>query len=103
VEIELAAVASRTGSRAERYRQDAAGRVANFTRLRRRGALPRLLAHGVDAVCVATPDDRHFEAARPGPRRGQARPHREPSVLRLPELDQLEALARRRGVLAKVV
>jgi aspartate-semialdehyde dehydrogenase len=23
-----------------------------------------MLAHGVDAVCVATPDDRHFEAAR---------------------------------------
>ena len=34
-----------------------------------------MLGHGVDAVCVATPDDRHFEAARAawpvnGPRAG---------------------------------
>src|SRR5579872_3241116 len=56
VEVELAAVASRTGARAERYRKRAAGRVADFTSFAGADAVSQLLAHGVDAVCVATPD-----------------------------------------------
>src|SRR5258708_37084587 len=63
-EIQLAAVASRTGARAERYRQSAGPRLGSFASFSGPEALPRLLAHdGVDMVCVATPDDRHFEAA----------------------------------------
>jgi predicted dehydrogenase len=103
VAVELAAVASRTGGRAERYRRSAAGRVADFTSFAGSDAVPRLVAHGVDAVCVATPDDRHFEAARTVLDAGKHVLIEKPSVLRLQELDELDALARRRGVLAKVV
>ena len=50
-----------------------AGRAAYLRQRRSRAALPRrtapghgrvdaLLESGVDAVCIATPDDRHFEA-----------------------------------------
>ncbi len=103
IDVELTAVASRTGGRAERYRQSAAGRVADFASFSGDGAVPRLLEHGVDVVCVATPDDRHFEAARAAL---AARKHvliEKPSVLRLQELDELDQLARRNGALAKVV
>src|SRR5438477_5495216 len=64
IDVELAAVASRTGARAERYRQQAAGRITDFASFSGGDAVERLVAHGVDAVCVATPDDRHFAAAR---------------------------------------
>src|SRR5262245_37944330 len=63
VRVELAAAASRTGTRAERYRNDAAGRVAPFHNFSGADAVGQLLASRVDAVCVATPDDRHFDAA----------------------------------------
>src|SRR5947209_5400886 len=61
VAVELAAVASRTGARGERYRASAAGRVAPFANCSGPRAVEEMLAQGVDAVCVATPDDRHFE------------------------------------------
>jgi predicted dehydrogenase len=103
VDVELAAVASRTGGRAERYRQAAAGRVADFASFSGDGALRQLLEHGVDAVCVATPDDRHFEGARAALAAGKHVLIEKPSVLRLQELDELEELARKNRVLAKVV
>src|SRR5947209_20145776 len=64
VDVELTAVASRTGSRAERYKKSAAGRVADFISFTGHNAVQQLIAHGVDVVCIATPDNRHFEAAR---------------------------------------
>jgi predicted dehydrogenase len=103
VDVELAAVASRTGARGERYRQSAAGRVAPFVNCGGPDAVGQMLAQGVDAVCVATPDDRHFEAARAALRAGKHVLIEKPSVLRLQELDELDALSRQRGVLAKVV
>jgi predicted dehydrogenase len=103
VEVELAAVASRTGVRAERYKQQAGARIANFAGFAGHDALPRLLNHGVDVVCVATPDDRHYEAARLALEAGKHVLIEKPSVLRLQELDELDRLARERGVLAKVV
>jgi predicted dehydrogenase len=103
VEVELAAVASRTGHRAERYRQQAAGRVADFVSFAGADAADRLVGHGVDVVCVATPDDRHFETARTALGVGKHVLIEKPSVLRLQELDELEALARGHDVLAKVV
>jgi predicted dehydrogenase len=103
VDIELAAVATRTGSRAERYKKAAAGRIADFVSCAGEDAVPRLLAHGVDAVCIATPDDRHFEAARLALQAGKHVLIEKPSVLRLSELDELVALARQKRVLAKVV
>ncbi len=103
VDVALTAVASRTGRRAERYKQEAAGRVADFVSFAGADATRQLVGHGVDAVCVATPDDRHFEVARSALAAGKHVLIEKPSVLRLQELDELDALARRQGVLAKVV
>jgi predicted dehydrogenase len=98
VEVELAAVASRTGGRAERYRQ-----LGPFASYAGADAVGQLLAHGVDAVCVATPDNRHFEPARQALAAGKHVLIEKPSVLSLQELDELDRLARDRGVVAKVV
>ena len=103
IEVELAAVASRTGARAQRYQRDAAGRIADFVSFAGPDAVCRLAAHDLDVVCVATPDNRHFEAARLALDAGKHVLIEKPSVLRLQELDELLALARRRGLLAKVV
>jgi predicted dehydrogenase len=103
VNVGLAAVASRTGSRAERYKKAAAGCVADFASYAGEDAVPHLLAHGVNAVCIATPDDRHFEAARLALQAGKHVLIEKPSVLQLSELDELNALARQNGVLVKVV
>ncbi len=107
--VELAAVASRTGSRAEAYRQSAGDRIGSFASYREPDAIGQLLKHGakaetgVDVVFVATPDDRHFSAARAALLAGKHVLIEKPSVLSLAELDELERLAREQGVLAKVV
>jgi predicted dehydrogenase len=103
VELELCAVASRTGSRAERYRKELAGRLPPFQSFAGPDCVPALLKNGVDAVCIATPDNRHFEPAKLAL---AARKHvliEKPSVLSLHELDELQRLADANGVLAKVV
>jgi predicted dehydrogenase len=103
VDVELAAVASRTGTRGERYKKQAAGGVADFANFAGTDSVARLLAHGVDVVCIATPDNRHFEPAKLALSAGNHVLIEKPSVLSLKELDELDALARRQGVLAKVV
>jgi predicted dehydrogenase len=103
VEVELSAVASRTGARAARYRQTATDRGMNFASFTEPDATGKLLAHGVDAVCIATPDDRHFEPARRALQAGKHVLLEKPSVLSLQELDELDRLARQQGVLARVV
>lgn len=103
VDVELSAVASRTGSRAEKYRQETAAKIAPFTSFAGADATRKLIAHGVDAVCVATPDDRHFEAAKLALAAGKHVLIEKPSVLTLQELDELDALAKKNNVLAKVV
>jgi len=102
LDVELTAVASRTGQRAERFRREADG-TWDFASFSGPDAVRLLLAHGVDAVCVATPDDRHFAPARLALEAGKHVLLEKPSVLHLQELDELQALARRHGVLAKVV
>lgn len=102
-QVPLVAVASRTGKRAEAYRRQAAGKVGDFQSFNGPDAIERLLAAGVDLVCVATPDDRHFAAARAVLQAGKHLLIEKPSVLSLAELDELDRLARERGVLAKVV
>jgi predicted dehydrogenase len=99
VEVELASVASRTGTRADRYRSTLGG----FKSVAGPDAVPALLKAGVDVVCVATPDDRHFEPARVALEAGKHVLIEKPSVLTLQELDQLQGLAEKNGVLAKVV
>ncbi len=103
IEIELSAVASRTGKRAEKLRQSAGNHLGPFASFAGPDAVAQLLNHDVDVVCVATPDDRHFEAASQALRNGKHVLIEKPSVLSLQELDALQSLARENGVLARVV
>lgn len=102
--LRLAAVVTRTGDRVTRYLASAPTvELRQFKNLIGPNALNELLASDVHAVCVATPDDRHFQAARAAL---LARKHvliEKPSVLSLAELDELIRLANQNGVLAKVV
>lgn len=103
LDVPLVAVASRTGSRAEKYRNQAGDRIASFQSFIGDNPVGDLLAAGVDFACVATPDNRHFEAARQVIDAGVHLLIEKPSVLSLDQLDQLVELARQRQVLAKVV
>ncbi|MCX7701992.1 MAG: Gfo/Idh/MocA family oxidoreductase, partial [Gemmataceae bacterium] len=69
VDVRLTAVASRTGQRAAKLKES--GVLTDFQSFTEPGSCQRLLESGVDAVCVATPDDRHFEAARDALRAGK--------------------------------
>ncbi len=102
-EVELAAVASRTGKRAEAYRTAAGDLIGPFQSFTEPGSMPKLLASGVDFVCVATPDDRHFAAAKAAIEGGKHVLIEKPSVLTLTELDELDRLSKQHDVLAKVV
>ena len=104
VAVELTALASRTGQRAAVYLEQA-GRLGMPVAANCRGpdALGQLLGLPVDAVCIATPDDRHFDGARAALAAGKHVLIEKPSVLRLQELDELVELARAKGVLARVV
>jgi predicted dehydrogenase len=103
VAVALAAAASRTGTRGARYLADPHSALGAFQNLSGPDATARLLAAGVDALCVATPDDRHFAAAQDALAAGKHVLIEKPSVLSLSQLDELVALAERHGVLAKVV
>lgn len=102
-QVKLAAVASRTGQRAEAYREAASGLIGKFESFREPDSIGQLLKAGVDFVCVATPDDRHFKASKAVLRAGKHLLVEKPSVLSLAELDELDRLAKKAGVLAKVV
>jgi D-galacturonate reductase len=101
--VPLAAVASRTGGRADAYARAASGRIAPFQNFREPDSVGQLLKTDVDFVCVATPDDRHFAAAKAVLAAGKHLLVEKPSVLSLAELDELDRLARQNKVLAKVV
>jgi len=103
LEVELASVATRTGRRAEAYRDSAGDRIDRFRSFAGDDAVDRLLEDRPTFACVATPDDRHFEASRKILSAGVHLLVEKPSVLRLQELDELAVLAERHGVLAKVV
>ncbi|MFQ3592422.1 MAG: Gfo/Idh/MocA family oxidoreductase [Gemmataceae bacterium] len=66
-------------------------------------ALQQILQSGVDVVCIATPDDRHFQSAQEALLAGKHVLIEKPSVLSLGELDLLQSLAQAKGVLARVV
>lgn len=103
VDVPLTAVATRTGSRAEAYRKVAGGKVAAFQSYAGEDSVAQMLKAGVDIACVATPDDRHFEAAKAILSAGVHVLIEKPSVLDLTQLDELVALADKKGLLAKVV
>ncbi len=104
----LTAVASRTGQRGpksicKRLGKPARAGIKSFVRPQMRSRAS-LVDSDVDFnACVATPDDRHFDAARTLLQAGIHVLIEKPSVLRLEELDELLALVRQKDVLAKVV
>src|SRR5947209_9036446 len=53
VDVELAGVASRTGSRAERLRQRGGGNLGAFASFVEPNAAEQLLNHDLNVVCVA--------------------------------------------------
>jgi len=101
--VSLAAAATRTGSRAEAYRRRPGGAAPNLASFHGADAVGQLLHAGVDVVCIATPDNRHFEAAKAALSAGKHVLIEKPAVLRLSELDELAKLAAENRVLAKVV
>lgn len=103
IDIPLVGVASKTGGRANVYRQSAGSKVHPFQSFSGDEAVDRLIATGLDFACVATPDDRHFDVAKKLLSAGIHVLIEKPSVLRLAELDELVALAKQKGLLAKVV
>src|SRR4051812_37720269 len=64
VEIELTAAATRTGARGERLKSLGIPGLTQFANCHGPNATDEMLGQGVDVVCIATPDDRHFEPAR---------------------------------------
>lgn len=103
IDVPLVSVATRTGSRAEQYRHSAGDRIHAFASHAGHDAVDRMLAGGLELVCVATPDDRHFQAAQKVLEAGVHLLVEKPSVLSVQELDRLTELARANRVLAKVV
>jgi D-galacturonate reductase len=102
-DLPLVAVASKTGQRAEAYRQRAGSLIGPFASFSGNESVDQLIGAGIDFACVATPDDRHFDAARLLLEAGVHVLIEKPSVLKLAELEELTALAKRKGLLAKVV
>lgn len=103
VDVRLAAIASRSGVRAAAYAQAAPARTAGFREYSGPDCVRELLASTVEAVCVATPDDRHFPAALAAVRAGKHVLIEKPSVLTLRERSALIDAAAKAGVLVKVV
>ncbi|HEX4608418.1 MAG TPA: Gfo/Idh/MocA family oxidoreductase, partial [Urbifossiella sp.] len=98
-----AAAATRTGNRVARYMRDAGVEPGTFANLAGDRAFEDLARLPIQAVCVATPDDRHFDAARTALAAGKHVLIEKPSVLSITELDDLVAVAERSDTLAKVV
>ena len=103
VNVTLTSVATRTGVRARAYKESARGPMADFTSFEGPDGVQRAVEAGVDFVCVASPDDRHFSAAKHAIAAGRHVLIEKPSVLELGQLDDLVAFARQKQVLAKVV
>lgn len=103
VSVPLVAMASKTGKRAEAYKAAAGDKVHPFVSFQGDDSVDQMLAAGVDFACVATPDNRHFEASMKVLEAGCHLLVEKPSVLKLQELDALIASAKRKNVLAKAV
>ena len=102
-QVDLVAVASRTGKRAEAYRAASAARFNQFSSFVEPDSMAQLLRSDIDFVCIATPDNRHFESAKAALEAGKHVLLEKPSVLSLAELDKLEKIAQEKGILAKIV
>src|SRR5262249_16435831 len=95
---------SRTGSRAAGYLRLAADAgLPASANCAGPQALEQLLAADIQAVCIATPDDRHFDAAKRALAAGKHVLVEKPSVLHLAQLDELCRRAEEKRALARVV
>ncbi len=103
VDVPLFAVASRTGKRAEIYKKSAGNKIHAFQSFAGEHSVEEMLKSKLSFACVATPDDRHFEASKKVLEAGAHLLVEKPSVLRLSELDELVKLAQSKNLLAKVV
>lgn len=103
VDVTMVAVATKTGQRADRYLAQSAGKVPAFHSFRGDDAVSQMLAEKPTFACVATPDDRHFDASKAILEAGVHLLVEKPSVLSLAEIDELNGIAERNGVLARVV
>ncbi len=101
IDVELSAVGSRTGKRAQKLLDS--GSLGQFVSFVGESSVAELLQHGVDVVCIATPDNRHFSGAKAALQAGKHVLIEKPSVLSLQELDELVSLADQNNVLARVV
>lgn len=100
VPVQLSATLSRTGNRAALYQHLPA--FSSATHFRASDGVDAFL-EACDAICVATPDDRHFDLAKAAILAGKHVLIEKPSVLRLDQLDELCFLAESNGVLGRVV
>ena len=82
VDVQLAAVASKTGKRAAAYLQSAGDRINRFENFVGDNAAAEMVKAGINFGCVATPDDRHFAAAKAVLDAGAHLLVEKPSVLR---------------------
>src|SRR5262249_47176169 len=64
VQIQFATTASKTAIRAERLRNEISPRLLPFRSFHGPNAVHKMLREPIDVVCVAAPDDRHFEIAK---------------------------------------
>lgn len=103
VDVPLVAVASKTGHRADKYLAQASTHGIEIQSFRGDNAVHEMLGQNLTFACVATPDNRHFEASKSILDAGVHLLVEKPSVLSLAQLDELVALANERGVLARVV
>ena len=103
VRVPLVAAATRTGSRVEHYRQSAPPALSQVVSFSGPNSVAQLLTSDIHAVCIATPDDRHFEPAKASLLACKHVLIEKPSVLSLAQLDELIRLADVNEVLAKVV
>jgi predicted dehydrogenase len=103
LDVAMVAVASKTGQRADRYLTQSKGKIPAFQSFRGDDAVQQMLGEGLTFACVATPDDRHFEASKAILEAGVHLLVEKPSVLSLQEIDHLNAIAEEKGLLARVV
>ncbi len=89
VEVSLDAVATRTGSRAEKYLAERGDKVGGFQSFAGENAIEEMVATGLNFACVASPDDRHFDSCKKLLEAGTHLIVEKPSVLQLQELDEL--------------
>ena len=103
VEVELLAVASRTGRRLGELMVSYPQLFASVRAFHGARAVEELLMEPLDLICIATPDHRHFEPALAAVEAGKHVLLEKPSVLRLDQLDRLTQECAKHNVLGKVV